>query len=51
MLRLYAKRPREVHVIPYHYPMQTIIKSNEPDIPIFHFDEFFFSGNLRMICK
>ncbi|EDR30125.1 pre-mRNA-processing-splicing factor, putative [Entamoeba dispar SAW760] len=35
---LYANRPREVHIIPYHYPMQMIVKPDDPTLPTYYFD-------------
>jgi hypothetical protein len=36
---LYNSRPRSVHVSHYHYPCHSYIKSDDPDLPAFYYDE------------
>jgi hypothetical protein len=36
---LYNSRPRSVQVAHYHYPCHSYIKSDDPDLPAFYYDE------------
>jgi len=36
---LYANRPRKIAQETYHYPASHLIKSDDPDLPAFYFDE------------
>eukprot|EP01028_Stygiella_incarcerata_P001696 TRINITY_DN1308_c0_g1_i2.p1 TRINITY_DN1308_c0_g1~~TRINITY_DN1308_c0_g1_i2.p1 ORF type:complete len:2147 (-),score=420.47 TRINITY_DN1308_c0_g1_i2:810-7250(-) len=38
---LYNSRPREVHTLRYHSPNLCYVKSDDPDLPPFHFDELY----------
>ncbi|ELP90364.1 pre-mRNA-processing-splicing factor, putative [Entamoeba invadens IP1] len=45
---LYAQRPREVKVIPYHYPLLMLIKPDDPNLPTFYFDSILNPIQSRM---
>ncbi|KAL7718050.1 Pre-mRNA-processing-splicing factor [Entamoeba marina] len=36
---LYSTRPRKVHILSYHHPMSLTIKSDDPYLPAFYFDQ------------
>jgi len=36
---LYNNRPRKVELGPYHFPAVCFIKNEDPEIPVYHFDE------------